>query len=349
MASTKIPRYRFQKSRKTGVVRIKKRDYYLKKYGSPESLEEYKALIVEHYGDELTDVTHPLALPLFSVLYQAFCELRYSKDNCAAHKRTIVGFSSIFPDLSTRDIKCRHLEEFQLELCKRKIVSNTVNDYMARLKKIFVWGVRQEHMRQSVLGFFDLIDRVDESWSGIQRTEKVKPLPDELIDPILADVPKTVADLIRFQLLTACRPSEARLLRFCEIQISDGVWLYTPAQHKTSHRGKTRVIPIGPRAQQIIEPHQGRDPNSYVFHSGDPAYPYKKDSYSRSIRRACERLGFEEHWTPNQLRHTAATRIRNEFGIETAQVILGHSHLRTTEIYAAKNLGLAEKFARKFG
>ena len=61
--------------------------------------------------------------------------------------RSIVGFSSMFPDLSTRDIKCRHLEEFQLELCKRKIVANTVNDYMARLKKIFVWGVPKNYLK----------------------------------------------------------------------------------------------------------------------------------------------------------------------------------------------------------
>ena len=36
----------------------------------------------------------------------------------------------------------------------------------------------------------------------------------------------------------------------------------------------------------------------------------------------------------NQLRHNAATRLRREFGIEVARVILGHGRLETTEIYA---------------
>ncbi|WP_165074241.1 tyrosine-type recombinase/integrase [Paludisphaera rhizosphaerae] len=39
-------------------------------------------------------------------------------------------------------------------------------------------------------------------------------------------------------------------------------------------------------------------------------------------------------WSPNQLRHSAATKIRRELGIDVAQVILGHSSPAITEIYA---------------
>jgi len=42
----------------------------------------------------------------------------------------------------------------------------------------------------------------------------------------------------------------------------------------------------------------------------------------------------EHRWHPNQLRHTAATRLRKEFGIEAARVILGHSSATITEVYA---------------
>ena len=37
---------------------------------------------------------------------------------------------------------------------------------------------------------------------------------------------------------------------------------------------------------------------------------------------------------PHQLRHTAATRLRKQFGIEAARVILGHRSSAVTEIYA---------------
>ena len=42
----------------------------------------------------------------------------------------------------------------------------------------------------------------------------------------------------------------------------------------------------------------------------------------------------QHRWHPNQLRHTAATRIRKRHGVEMARIILGHSTAFTTEIYA---------------
>ncbi len=40
------------------------------------------------------------------------------------------------------------------------------------------------------------------------------------------------------------------------------------------------------------------------------------------------------HWHPNQLRHNAATRLRKEFGLDTARAVLGHSSTAVTEVYA---------------
>ena len=54
-------------------------------------------------------------------------------------------------------------------------------------------------------------------------------------------------------------------------------------------------------------------------------------------------------WSPNRLRHTAATEIRRTFGLEAAQVALGHSQADVTQIYAEKDLTLAAEVARKIG
>ena len=42
----------------------------------------------------------------------------------------------------------------------------------------------------------------------------------------------------------------------------------------------------------------------------------------------------EHRWSPNRLRHAAATEIRREVGLEEAQIILGHSRADVTQIYA---------------
>ncbi len=67
---------------------------------------------------------------------------------------------------------------------------------------------------------------------------------------------------------------------------------------------------------------------------------YDNDSYRWAISRACEKAGVP-HWYPNQLRHTAATRIRRESGLEAAQVVLGHSKADVTQVYAERNHELA--------
>ena len=109
-----------------------------------------------------------------------------------------------------------------------------------------------------------------------------------------------------------------------------------------------------------------------------PGQKYTTASYGAAIRKACERAfdmprelrnvstklpaaereqlkakareWREKHcWHPHQLRHTAATEIRRTFGIEAAQVVLGHANIATTEIYAEKDRKLAEEVMQQLG
>lgn len=54
-------------------------------------------------------------------------------------------------------------------------------------------------------------------------------------------------------------------------------------------------------------------------------------------------------WHPNQLRHTAATNLRKNYGLEAAQVILGHRTLTVTQVYAEKNVNAAMKIMAEVG
>jgi len=109
-----------------------------------------------------------------------------------------------------------------------------------------------------------------------------------------------------------------------------------------------------------------------------PKDRYTVASYRRTIARGCE-LAFEmpaelrtfprdlapdekrrrraraaewrqaHCWHPNQLRHSAGTFLRREFGIEAARVILGHAHVETTEIYAEADLKRAREIMGSVG
>jgi integrase len=54
-------------------------------------------------------------------------------------------------------------------------------------------------------------------------------------------------------------------------------------------------------------------------------------------------------WHPHQLRHTAATLLRLEYGIEVTRIILGHSTAFTTEIYAETDRRQALNVIGKIG
>ena len=75
---------------------------------------------------------------------------------------------------------------------------------------------------------------------------------------------------------------------------------------------------------------------------------YTKDSYNRAIRRACEKAGVKV-WSANQLRHSAGTEVRNKYGLEHAQRVLGHANAKTTEIYAELDFEKAAQVAREIG
>jgi integrase len=113
-----------------------------------------------------------------------------------------------------------------------------------------------------------------------------------------------------------------------------------------------------------------------------PGARYTPNTYRRAIHRACDyafpapdplgqrddetvghwqsRLTTEQkadlaawqsrhRWSPNQLRHTAATEIRKQFGLEAAQVALGHSQANVTQIYAERDMEKAAEIMRRIG
>ena len=91
-----------------------------------------------------------------------------------------------------------------------------------------------------------------------------------------------------------------------------------------------------------------------------PRDAYDTASYRHAITRAVGLLNKDRKkkdpkvtpipdWSPNQLRHAAATEIRKKFGLEAAQVVLGHSTADITQVYAERNQALAAQVIRQIG
>ncbi len=187
--------------------------------------------------------------------------------------------------------------------------------------------------------------------------------------------------MIQLQLATGMRPGEVRIMRVGDINMSADPWEYRPQEHKTQHHGRDRVIFIGPIGQDIVRPFLKADREKHLFSPAEaraefdaerrenrvspmtpsqrartrladprkkPGSCYSVTSYARAIKNACE-VAEIPTWTPNRLRHNAATNMRKQFDIESVRTILGHATGFTTEIYAELDHEKARRVIARIG
>ena len=166
-------------------------------------------------------------------------------------------------------------------------------------------------------------------------------MPQEHIQAVKATVKPLVVDLIDLQMLVGARPGEIVRLTVGELDMKTEVWRARLGSHKTEHFGKKRTLYFGPKSQAILGKYVIADPSARLFRISVRAY---RDA----IKRACEKLRIPR-WTPHWLRHNAGTTIREEFGVEASQAILGHSNLQTTELYSQKSVDLANRVMKQIG
>jgi uncharacterized protein (TIGR02996 family) len=79
-----------------------------------------------------------------------------------------------------------------------------------------------------------------------------------------------------------------------------------------------------------------------------PAAEYTPHTYAHAVRVAARKAKVP-HWHPNQLRHSFATEVRKQYGLEASQVLLGHSRADVTQVYAERNERLGAEVAAKIG
>jgi integrase len=260
-----------------------------------------------------------------------------------------------------------------------------VNHQIDRVRRMFRWATEEQLIPATVYHALQAVRGLRKGLPGVRESKKVRPVPVHHVKLVLKRVGPILRALILFQLHTGCRPGEALRLKARRIDRSGDVWVYRPGRHKTAHHGKRRRILIGPRAQKVLEPWLKEvTPDEYVFsplraeamrqaerramrksplwpshlrrqaakRKASPKRPKRKrydvPSYRRAIKRAC-RLAGVPSWSPNRLRHTAATRIRKRYGIELTRIILGHSTAFTTEIYAEVDRKKAVQVIQEIG
>lgn len=134
-------------------------------------------------------------------------------------------------------------------------------------------------------------------------------------------------------------------------------YLFSPADAEAERSEKLRAArktPVQPSQRNRKLPHTSKAPGQR----------YTVQSFGRAIAKACQKADaaahkarpdvpadvvLVPHWHPHQLRHSAATDMRRQFGIESARTVLGHASTITTEVYAMKDLNMAREIMATVG
>jgi integrase len=280
------------------------------------------------------------------------------------------------------------------------LARTTINSRINRVRRAFKWAASVEMIPATVHEALRTVEGLQRGRTEAREPDPVEPVALEVVEATLPFLPRPIAAMVRLQLLTGMRAGEVVTMRGCDLTPGEPLWEYRPASHKGSWRGKSRLIPLGPKAVEIIKGFLTTDTQAFLFDPREVANRhliartnkrYHRRSYDQAIARACDRafphptlvelratvmatpLGGrrkawaelrqweQEHaaehaqwrdahrWSPLQLRHTAATAIRSRYGLESAQLILGHARADVTQLYAERDEAKAQSIALEVG
>lgn len=348
----------------------------LGKYNSPESRATFARIVEEWeaaHAERKPRGNSELTVSRLAVLFLQHAEREYVRDGRPTgetknFRMALQAMTDQFHGVRVLDFGPKKLKMLQQRLVEDGYAQQTINGITRRIKQVFDWAVSEEMISVNAAQSLKTVHGLRAGKTAARPPQPKPAVPEAAVDAVRPFVTKPVWGMLQFMLFTGCRPAECCSMMWSEIDTRGKVWMYTPKHHKTAHRGKHRVIHVGPQGQQVLNALRELSRSDYVF---DPEVGlqefirkqygadakvrstvgacYSKHSLNAAVRKACDRAGIPR-WSPGQLRKTRATLARQQGDLETAQQVLGHSSKSTTErFYAAVDLSRAEANALRFG
>jgi integrase len=371
-SSKSLPKYAYHKASGQAVVRLSGKDFYLGPHGTKASKIEYDRLIGEWLanGRQLSDGASdtPITVTSLCARYLKYCLGYYVKngsvtDEVASVKIAIRHIQRKYAKTFAKDFGPLSLEVVREQMIDEGNSRRYINGNIGRIKRMFKWAVSKELIPVTTYQALATVTGLKKGKSEAVDHPHVLPVPPEVVEATIKHAKPIIADMIRFQMLTGCRPGEVTSIKPCEIDRRQKIWRYRPGCHKMEHKGRDRIILIGPQAQEILLPYLLGDENQTCF-TRPTGGRHKRWNYSDKINQACDKAfpapegtkgkeltawRIEHRWAPNRLRHSRATEIRERYGLEAAQAVLGHSQADVTQIYAERDIEKAARIMAEVG
>ena len=382
-----IPTYRHFKARNRGFAEHQgKRTYFPGAYDSDESREAYQKFVAAIASDGVIAQqleTGQLTLTALSVLYLRHAKTYYGtgprSPSAAAELaiRDILFAGQGWEDMLVNDVSPKVIKAMQQYLSGRKLAKTktdktlsrtTINYRISWIRRMMRWGVSEEHVRSDV---YQALMTVRPLQRG--RTDAPEPPPRQAVEwhaveAALGQLPPHLQTMVWLQWYTGVRSGtlvRARREEFYPDPANTGLWIWNPKHHKTERLGHELIIPLGPQCQERVMSTLERVKSGYLFRpketdrSKRAGEHYSVQSYRRALVRAQDRVirkaglgeveGAKLRWTPHQMRHARGHMVRERYGVEGVQSVLGHASVGAAQVYSSRRIDLAKQIAVEMG
>jgi integrase len=307
-----VPSYRLHKQSGQAVVTLTdglggRRDVLLGQHGTPESRAEYVRVLAEWEAAGRTLLrSRPagrLSVNELILAYYRHAEAYYRHPDgrptseVANVRRALRWPKRLYGHRAAADFDSLALEALRGEMIAANLCRNRVNKDVARIKRMFRWGVAKKLVPVEVHQLLSAVEGLRAGRSAAVETEPVRPAAWEAVQAVLPHLRPQVAAMVLLQYHTGMRPGEVQVLRGMDLDTSGRVWRYRPGSdqgrhgaHKTAWRGHDRTVLIGPRGQEVLRPWLRLNLTEYLFQPRE----------AEAARDAERRRGRKTPLTPSQ-------------------------------------------------
>jgi integrase len=231
------PKYRLHRPSGQAVVTIQGKDRYLGPHGSKSSKAEYDRIIAEWLAKGRLEHQPPssseLKITELIAAYWKFAERHYVKrgvptaeQDCIRsalrHLRRLYGHT---PATKLGPVALKAVRQAMIDagMCR-----STINKHVGRIRRMFRWAAAEELLPASLHHALATSAGLQRGRCSAREPEPIGPVSDSTIDETLPYLRPVVADMVRLQRLTGCRPEEVCMIRPCDVETEDDVWAYRP-------------------------------------------------------------------------------------------------------------------------
>ena len=173
---------------------------------------------------------------------------------------------SLYGSTLAKDFVPLALKACRAEFIRQGLSRRECNRRTTLIKQAFKWGVAEELVPPSVFHGLLAVSGLAAGRCEARDPEPIGPVPEAIVERTIEHLTPTLEAMVRLQLASAMRPGELVSMRASDLNMSGAIWEYRPETHKTEHHeGSSRVIMLGPKAQEVIRPFLRLNVSGYLF------------------------------------------------------------------------------------